>query len=201
VKPRVCLLAFDGLADWEPAYALCEINKSGKFDVLTVGFAAEPIITMAGLRLVPDTTLGAMDWADAALLILPGGEMWESGPAVDINPLLQNLHKQNVAIAAICGATLQLARAGLIRGRRHTSNSLDYLKAMVPGYRHESLYVNELAVTDGSLITASGLGSVEFARDILRYLRIYNDEDMALWFDMFKRGLLPEAHRSKGSGN
>jgi putative intracellular protease/amidase len=199
MKPKACLLVFDGLADWEPAHALCEINKSRKFEVVTVGFAPNPITTMGGLKLTPDATLGAFDWKGTALLILPGGDMWETGPTTDLQPLLQRLYANNVTIAAICAATLQIARAGLTRGRRHTSNSLDYLKAMVPSYHHEAGYVNEPAVSDQNLITASGLGSVEFAREIIRALQIYSPADTALWYDMFKHGVMPEAQSEKAT--
>ena len=42
MKRKAFVLVFDGLADWEPAHALCEINKSGKFAVVTVGFSDDP---------------------------------------------------------------------------------------------------------------------------------------------------------------
>ena len=39
MKQTVHVLVFDGLADWEPAHALCELRRSGKFDVRSVGFS------------------------------------------------------------------------------------------------------------------------------------------------------------------
>jgi hypothetical protein len=56
--------------------------------------------------------------------------------------------------------------------------------------------VDQLAVSDHNLITASGLGSVEFAREILQRLSIYDDANLAVWFDMFKRGVIPAAYQS-----
>jgi putative intracellular protease/amidase len=196
VKPKVCVLVFDGLADWEPALALCEIRRSGKFDVVTVGFSPNDVVTMGGFRVAPDTTLDAVDWAQAALLILPGGDMWEQGERPGLKTLLPALVRKNVPVAAICGATLEVARTGLTRGARHTSNALNYLKSMVPSYSDESMYVDQLAVSDHNLITASGLGSVEFAREILRRLGVYDDADLTAWFDIFKRGVIPAAYQS-----
>ena len=198
---KACVLVFDGLADWEPAHALCEIHKSGKFDVVTAGFSAQPVVTMGGMKLKPDTTISEVDWPQAAILILPGGDMWEKGPVNDLGPLLNQLLASGVGIAAICAATLEIARSGLTRGRRHTSNWLAYLKYMVPEYRDEAFYVDQLAVSDGNLITSSGLGSVEFAREIFRFLNIFSEEDAAIWYDMFKRGIVPVAFQSEGSGN
>ena len=62
---------------------------------------------------------------------------------------------------------------------------------MVPEYNDESFYVEELAVTDRRIITASGLGSVEFAREVIHELNIYNESDALIWFEMFKKGVIP----------
>lgn|GEM_PF-2094727 len=60
MRLKAYLLIFDGLADWEPALALCEINKSGKYDVVTVGFTASLkrfYATAACLWLLPVNSL------------------------------------------------------------------------------------------------------------------------------------------------
>jgi putative intracellular protease/amidase len=191
LKPTVHLLVFEGLADWEPAHALCELRRSGKFDVLAVGFTRQTITTMAGLKVVPDLTLDEVKPQDSALLILPGGDMWQEQSQPVVESMLRRFHEEQVLIAAICGATLEIARAGLTRGVRHTSNALSYLKSMVPDYRDEAFYVDELAVSDQGIVTASGLGGVEFAREIFHLLKLYDDADLRTWYDMFKNGLLP----------
>jgi hypothetical protein len=53
--------------------------------------------------------------------------------------------------------------------------------------------VDKLAVTDGNIITASGLGCVEFAREVIRELGLYTLTDTQTWFDMFKNGDVPAA--------
>jgi putative intracellular protease/amidase len=191
MKPKAYFLVFDGLADWELAHALCEINKSGKFEVVSVGFSDEPVTTMGGLKLIPDITLDEVTPAEAGIFMLPGGDMWEQESHENLKTLLHRLHTDSVPIGAICGATLEIARAGLTRGIRHTSNSKDYLKAIVADYSDEDLYVNELAVTDRNIITASGLGCVEFAREVIKRLNLYNEADTRTWFEMFKHGVYP----------
>ena len=191
MKKTVYLFVFDGLADWEPAHALCELRRSRKFDVLTVGFGHQTITTMGGLKVTPDLSLDEVNPKDSSLLLLPGGDMWEQQSQPGVQSVLRNFHDQRVAIAAICGATLEIARAGLTNQCRHTSNALSYLKSMVPDYRDEALYMDELAVSDRGIVTASGLGSVEFAREIFRLLNVYDDKDLRTWYDMFKHGLMP----------
>ncbi len=194
-KSKAYVFVFDGLADWEPALALCEIRKSGKYEVVTAGRSREAVVTMAGLKVLPDVALDEIDPHETAIFILPGGDRWEDGPDQKMDELLQRLHAQKVLIGALCAATLEIARAGLTAGVRHTSNSKNYLKKMVPAYRDEDLYVDELAVTDDKIITASGLGCVEFAREVIRELGIYNEADTRMWFDMFKKGLIPASMR------
>jgi putative intracellular protease/amidase len=99
-----------------------------------------------------------------------------------------------VAIAAICGATLEVARAGLTHGIRHTSNSKGYMKAMIPDYRDGDFYVDKLAISDKNLITASGLGSVEFACEIVKQLNIYTSEEIQELYDMFKNAVIPSRY-------
>ena len=191
MKPKAYFLVFDGLADWELAHALCEINKSGKFEVVSVGFSKESVTTMGGLKLSPDITLDEVTPAEACIFMLPGGDMWESESHENLKTVLHRLHAENVPIGAICAATLEIARAGLTRHIRHTRNGKDYLKAMVTDYGDDDFYAGELAVTDENIITASGLGSVEFAREVIKQLNLYNETDTQLWFEMFKHGVIP----------
>jgi putative intracellular protease/amidase len=189
VKSKAYFLVFDGLADWEAAHALCEINKSKRFQVVATGFSREPVTTMGGVTLVPDNTIDELNPGEAAIFIMPGGDMWQEQSQEEIVSLLPELQAERVVIAAICAATLEIARAGLTRNVHHTSNSKEYLKAMVPDYMDEQFYVDELAVMQDNIITASGLGSVEFTREIIKALEIYDEPDTQRWFDMFKRGV------------
>src|SRR5262245_64863894 len=146
MKPRAYFLVFDGLADWELAHALCEINKSGKFDVVSVGFSDKPVATMGGLKLNPDISLDEVTPAGACIFMLPGGDMWERESHENLKTLLRQLHADGVPIGAICGATLEIARAGLTKNTLHTSNYKDYLKAMVDDYSDENFFFVQLDV-------------------------------------------------------
>jgi putative intracellular protease/amidase len=190
-KAKAYLLVFAGFADWEPAHAFCEINRSGNFEVLTVGFFRDSVTSMAGLKVSPTVTIADVNPADAAFFMLPGGDLWEGKSQEQIHKLLHALHDNGVLIGAICAATLEIARAGLTRGIRHTSNAKAYLQTLVPGYQDGDFYVDQLAVSDNNIITASGLGSVEFAREVQRHLKIHSEPEIAVWFDMFKNGVVP----------
>jgi putative intracellular protease/amidase len=191
----VYVLVFDGFADWEPAHVLAELRREARRAIVVVGFDANPITSMGGLRVLPDRALTQVEVHNIGLLILPGGDMWEQGsyPQTLLENLLSELVARSIPIAAICGATLALARAGLLNDRRHTSTVPGDLKAAAPRYSGAAHYVPDLAVTDRGIITASGLGSVDFAREVFAALRVFGEADEALWFDMYKHGRLPGA--------
>jgi putative intracellular protease/amidase len=183
------LLVFDGLADWEPSYALTGLRHWAKLPVRTVGFDKREVTTMAGLRVSPDIMLADMDLTNVALFMLPGGDMWESKyPREHIENVLCNLEDQEVPIAGICAATIAIARAGLFAGRRHTSNGRAYLQAHARGYLGADNYVETRAVRDERIISATGLGALEFAREVFAELRAFTDTEIVEWYEMYRTG-------------
>jgi putative intracellular protease/amidase len=184
----VYALLVPGYADWELAFALPEIRKSGRFEVVTVGLALEPVTSMGGVRALPELLWRDVDASDAALLLLPGSERWEQ--PID-GAVLELLRGWRAPLGAICGATIALAEAGLLDRRRHTSNLPGYLERHAPGYRGQAHYVAELCVADDGVVTASGAGPVEFARELLRLLSIYREPELSSWYALFKHGVVP----------
>ncbi|MFD6729141.1 DJ-1/PfpI family protein [Corynebacterium xerosis] len=97
-------------------------------------------------------------------------------------PLLE----EGKTVGAICGATLGLARTGLLDGRAHTSNRPELLQ--VEGYHGADHYVDDRVVVDGNLITAPATGYLEFAREILRATGLLSDAAAEAWHQMFHTG-------------
>lgn len=188
MRKKVYVFVFDDLSDWETPYALWAIAKSGRFDIVTVGVFAKPVKTRCGLTIVTDVSLGDVKADETALFIVPGGDMWEQSFPETID-LLKRLEKANAPIAAICGGTLEVIRAGLAHKTLHTSNDLEYVKTFFSGYKDEAFYANKPAVTCRNLITANGLSPIEFGREIINLLKIYNEADAEKWFEMCKHGV------------
>jgi putative intracellular protease/amidase len=188
----VYLLVVEGFADWEPAHAVAELRRHGQFRVEAVGFTTGPVRSMGGVSVLPSMTVADVDPSDVAVLILPGGDRWETAPTEpELEELLRRLDREGVPIAAICAATTAIARMGLLRGRKHTSNGLEYLRRHAPGYAEAANYVDAPAVRDRGLITASGLGDVEFARELLAELNVMTAEDREVWATIFRTARLP----------
>ena len=188
----VYLLVTPGFADWEPAHALAELRRHGGFRVEVVGLTTDPVQSMGGMTVQPSRALATVDLSDVAVFVLPGGDRWErQPPEPEIVQLLHSLDERSIPIAAICAGTTVVARAGLTRGRRHTSNGLDYLRRQVPGYTDAATYVDAPAVRDRGLITASGLSDVEFASEIMAELGVLDEKQRAQWTAMFRGGRIP----------
>lgn len=187
MRSAPCLFVFDGFADWEAAYAIAELRRSGGHAVRTLGLSGEPVVSMGGLTVLPDEDVADVDPESVRLLILPGGDHWEQAPLDPaLHDFLAALFKARTPVAAICGATVALARAGFLAGRRHTSNGRDYLQEQAPGYAGAEHYVEALAVREKGLITASGLGALEFAREIFEEMGVFSAGERAEWFALFK---------------
>ncbi|OOG48727.1 DJ-1/PfpI family protein [Rhodanobacter sp. C01] len=192
MRDTVYFLVFDGFADWQAALALCEIRRPGDWRVQAVGFSQAPVASMGGLTVQPELALAQLDFRRAALLIVPGGHLWQRGEGEAAVAAIRELHAAGSPVAAIDSGVLALARAGLLDNCRHTGNWPGQIAIQVPGYAGAGQYDSEvLAVSDGGTITASHLGSVEFAREVIHTLDLYSPSDREHWYRLFKHAQLP----------
>jgi putative intracellular protease/amidase len=184
----VHLLLLDTMSDWEPGFAIAHVNRPApdvpsRYRVRGVGLNRNPVRSLGGISMSPDLELGELDPARSAMLILPGSELWAS---TAVEPALEKAREfvtAGVPVAAICGATLGLARAGLLDDRRHTSDDAGFLASS--GYKGQALYVDEAAVEDRGIITASGMASLEFARLILARLEVFSKAALDAWYGLY----------------
>ncbi|MGE5417097.1 MAG: type 1 glutamine amidotransferase family protein [Acidobacteriota bacterium] len=189
----VYLYVFDTLADWEVGYLTAELNSGRYFKkgltpskIVTVGTNKAPVITMGGLKILPDIELDACHIEKADALILPGGDTWTETIHEPILSKAEQCLKEGIIVAAICGATIGLARKGLLDSNWHTSNNLEYLKMICPNYAGEEYYKQEPAITDEKLITASGIAPLEFSANVLRALDVFSTQTLDAWYHLFK---------------
>lgn len=185
----VVLYAFDTMADWEYGHlvgALAQLREMGvPLELQVTGDSADEIRTLGGLRLRPDHVLADLDEDRITALVLPGGNTWDTGHR-DVLELARRLLERGRPVAAICGATLGLARSGLLNDRAHTSNAPEFLR--VDGYGGGGGYTGERVVVDGPLITAPATGFLEFTREILRATGLMPDAAAEAWFQMHRTG-------------
>ena len=78
----VVFYAMDTMADWEYGYllagfAMAESQDPGRFRVAVASADGEPVTSMGGLRVTPETSLSRLSAEDVDALVLPGGATWE----------------------------------------------------------------------------------------------------------------------------
>jgi putative intracellular protease/amidase len=188
----VHLFVFDTMSDFEYGYVTAGINNPqfqrspGTFKIKTVSLSDKPVVSMGGLRLVADMTLNKLKPNNSAMLVLPGGVSWDKKTNKEAVATATEFLAKGVYVAAICGATAGLARAGVLDNIAHTSNSKDYLAQT--GYKGLSHYQDRPAVASGNLITASAMNPVDFAKEIFEALGIYSDATLTAWYNLYKTG-------------
>ncbi len=168
-------MAHLGLGDWRA--------DGFSYRIMLVAETSRPIVTKAGIRLRPDVSLKDVRPENSAMLILPGADTWLAGENAPFVDAASRFLDAGVPVAAICGATVGLARGGLHNDLVHTSNAPQLLEC--EDYTGANKYRDVRAVTDGDLVTASGLASVEFAREIFVRLGFYDPSTIENWYLMF----------------
>lgn len=192
-KKNVYIYLFDGFADWEIGFLTPELKKNKGINLLTVSTDGKPVISMGGLEITPNVSLNNIDTSSISMLILPGGVLWEkTNPhEIDVDSLVEKVYLNKVTIAAICGATIYLARKGYLNNVEHTSNDLSYLKAIAPEYNGEMYYQNQSAVFCNHIITAGGIAPIEFTQKVLEGLE-FDGSYINKWFQLYKNGIWSE---------
>lgn len=165
LKP-VLIVLLDGFADWEtPLIAALGRDFYG-LPVRHATPGGGDVSSMGGLRVtgLPDIRVQGDE-----VIVLCGSEGWTRPDAPDLSDMLRAAHGRGQTVAGICAGTLALGRAGLLSGRAHTSNGLDFLRRFLPDYTAAADYRDQpQAVADGGVISAPGTAPASFAAEVLR---------------------------------
>ncbi len=164
MSPSVVVLLQPGAADWEMGPVLPVLQAYFGARIRTASPDGKSVRTMGGVLVDVDTGYDTADIQNADLVVLIGSDAWMT---FEDDPLTARLKARTQAggrTAAICAATLALARAGALDARPHTSNSQPFLSENVPTYEGKSTYRDVAhAVSDGVVVTAPGSAPASFA--------------------------------------
>ena len=173
LKP-VLIVLIDGFADWETPLIAGIGGGFYGLDATYVTPGGGDLTSMGGLRVA-----GLPDFAPQGdeVIVLCGSDGWTGPDAPDLTGMLRAAHARGQAVAGICAGTLALARAGLLNGRAHTSNGLDFMRQCVPDYTAVETYRDvPHAVADGGIVTAPGTAPVSFATEVFRAAGLPDDK-------------------------
>jgi len=154
-------LVFDGFDELDVIGVYEPLRMAGQ-DVEYVSLYEQEVITAGhGTKLMVSAVLALENKPD--LLIVPGGGWiarsatgaWAEANKGFVLKRLQDFYRAGVQMASVCTGSLLLARAGLLEGRRATTNhgAVDELRQCGANY------MDERVVDDGDIITAAGVTS------------------------------------------
>ena len=137
--------------------------------VRTVSVTGELLVKSSqNIPIMADALFENVDFADADMLILPGGQPGATNLAnhKGVELLLRQFMDADKPVAAICAAPMVLGGHGLIDGRKVTT-----YPGCEPGLG-KALCTGALVEQDANLITGKGpAAAVEFANAIIKLLR------------------------------
>lgn len=145
-----------------------DMLKRAGVSVCTVSVTGDRMVPSSqGIEIKADALFADCTFADAQMLILPGGQ-----PGTDnltaftpLRELLAGFMEQGKPVGAICAAPMVLGKAGLLKGRKATC--YPGCEGELTGAECTEAFVQQ----DGNLITATGpAAAVEFANAIIRLL-------------------------------
>jgi putative intracellular protease/amidase len=186
----IVLYATDTMADWEYGYLTSGITWAdeadpGRYRLRVVGAGPADVTTKGRIRIRTDGAIDEVDPSNVALLVLPGADTWDEGHD-RVLALARSLVQGGTPVAAICGATLGLARTGLLDDRAHTSNAPEFLANS--GYAGAAHYREERAVDDRGVITAGATAPVDFAAAAFRRLELFPPAVVDAWYGLYTTG-------------
>lgn len=183
----VVLYATDTMADWEYAYLTSGLAwaEDGPYRLRVLGDGPDVVTTKGRLRIQTDGALAEVDEGEVAMLVLPGADTWDAGHDTALD-LAARLLDRGAPVAAICGATLGLARSGLLDDRAHTSNAPDFLTAS--GYAGAQRYREAPVVEDRDVITAPATKPVDFTAAVFRRLGVFPPQVVDAWYGLHTTG-------------
>ena len=126
------------------------------FSVFTVAKSLSPVTARAGLRVLPDFSLGTCPKPD--LLLIPGGVVDAEMADAEVLQWIRNASQQAKITASVCTGAFLLAKVGLLEGKSATTHWEDIvdLRAQFPGI---SIKEDVRWVDEGSVVSSAGIAA------------------------------------------
>ena len=162
---KIAIFLADGFETCEGLITV-DMLRRASLDIDTISMNdRDEVTTSHGVRLHADRLFRDFDAKDYDVLIMPGGKRGTMNleACEPLKQMFAEHYAQGKLTCAICAAPSILGHMGILTGKKYTC---------FPDFNEDSFggeYQNELAVTDGNLITGRGMGAtIEFARHILK---------------------------------
>jgi transcriptional regulator GlxA family with amidase domain len=150
-------------------------EEPSPFEILLVAERKDPVVTMGGMKVIPDHTFESCPTLD--ILVVPGG--WGTRKELKNQALLNWLRSRASEVetlTSVCTGAMLLGFAGLLDGHRATTHwrSLDWMRESFPAVTVE---YDKHVVDDGFVMTSAGISAgIDLA---LKVVARYFGEDTA----------------------
>ena len=162
MSKKAYIFLADGFEDIEGLTVVDLLRRAG-IDIKTVSIKETTRIqTSHGITMLTDAIFAETDFADADMLVLPGGM-----PGTKYLAGYKPLNNKGKKIAAICAAPSVFSGLGFLKGRKATS----YPSFMEVLSKDGAVTSEDSVVVDGNITTSRGLGTaVDFALSLISQL-------------------------------
>ena len=150
-------------------------EEPSPFEVLLIAEKKDPLVTMGGMKVIPDHTFDSCPKLD--ILVVPGG--WGTRKELHNQVMLDWLRSRASEVeklTSVCTGSMLLGFAGLLDGHRATTHwrSLDWMRESFPSVKVE---YDKHVVEDGRIVTSAGISAgIDMA---LKVVARYCGEDIA----------------------
>lgn len=132
-------------------------EEPAPFNVFLVAESKAPVVTIGGMKVLPDHDLDRCPPLD--ILVVPGG--WGARKEMTNQRLLAWIEarsKQVETLTSVCTGSLILGKAGLLDGKRATTHwgSLKWMQELFPAVTVQKEFH---VVEDGNLFTSAGISA------------------------------------------
>jgi DJ-1 family protein len=183
---RILVLLADGFEETEAVTAI-DVLRRGGVDVVLCSLSGKLAEGSHHMTLQADTTIDSDGLTDFDGIYLPGGTKGATTLRDDARAqkLIRYYHDNGKKVAAICAAPIALERAGILKGKKVTSN---------PDFRShikDADYLEDPVVVSGNIITSRAAGTtLPIGLEILRQLGLEKEADQvskAMLFDFLMK--------------
>lgn len=128
-----------------------------EIEVITVAAGVDPVPSRHGQRIVPDVTMA--ERTDYDLLFIPGGDSaLEECTTPDTLQWVRDVSASAERVMGVCTGTIVLGMAGVLDGKRATTNKMDFTSTVHLAPKVE--WVKQARwVEDGKFFTSSGVSA------------------------------------------
>ncbi|MFQ7450424.1 MAG: DJ-1/PfpI family protein [Flavonifractor plautii] len=130
-----------------------------------------------------------------ACLLLTGGTAWLERKNDAVLPVVRELVRCHIPVAAICNAVNFLAENGFLDQRRHTGNTLPFLKSQAPHYKGRHISLRRRRFVTTAFLPPTDSERWSWQKRYCGSLKFRSEQELAEWYAWNKFGLYSPGHK------